>query len=279
MIKAIFIDIDGTLLNSKREIITNTKVAIEKCIKKGIKVILASGRSRAITLEYQQLAGASPYIISSNGADVYDIEKDIEIYSTPLDKETVNKIFNFSQQNSYKLNINYNFELVMNKMFYPDEKDNVKTEEEIYNIIEKEKIVQCVVANKDIEKMIEFKQYLKKNLFGVKIENESKRLKDFSLEQKGYYFCDVINLETSKGRAVKKLCEYLELENNEIIAMGDGENDVSMFEITDNSVAMENATAEVKKKANYITDSNDEDGVAKVLKKFQTQRSGLTKFA
>ncbi len=279
MIKAIFIDIDGTLLNSKREITTNTKVAIEKCIKKGIKVILASGRSRAITLEYQQLAGTSPYMISSNGADVYDIEKDLEIYSTPLDKETVNEIFNFSQKNNYKINFNYNFELVMNKMFYPDEKDNVKTEEEIYNIIEKEKIVQCVVANKDIAKMIEFKQYLKKNLFGVKIENESKRLKDFSLEQKGYYFCDVINLETSKGRAVKKLCEYLELENNEIIAMGDGENDVSMFEITDNSVAMENATAEVKKKANYITDSNDEDGVAKVLKKFQTQRSGLTKFA
>ena len=151
MIKAIFIDIDGTLLNSKREITTNTKVTIKECIGKGIKVVLASGRSRTITREYQELAGTSPYIISSNGADVYDIEKDLEIYSTPLNKDTVNKIFDFSQKNNYKINFNYNFELVMNKMFYPDEKDNVKTEEEIHNIIEKEKIVQCVVANKDIE--------------------------------------------------------------------------------------------------------------------------------
>lgn len=267
MIKAIFIDIDGTLLNSKREITTNTKVAIEKCIKKGIKVILASGRSRAITLEYQQLAGASPYIISSNGADVYDIEKDIEICSTPVDKETVNKIFNFSQQNSYKININYNFELVMNKMFYPDEKDNVKTEEEIYNIINKEKIVQCVVANKDIEKMIKFKQYLKESLFGVKIENESKKLKDMNLKPSNHYYCDITSLGAAKGSAIKKLCKYLDIEKSEIIVIGDGENDVSMFELTDNSVAMGNATVEVKEKANYITSSNDEDGVAKVLEK------------
>lgn len=267
MIKAIFIDIDGTLLNSKREITTNTKKAIKECIEKGIKVILASGRSRAITLEYQQLAGTSPYIISSNGADVYDIEKDIEIYNEPLNKETIKDMFYFSQKDDYKMNLNYDFKLVMNRMFYPDDKDYVKTEEEIYNIIEKEKIVQCVVANKDIEKIIEFKKYLKENLLGVKIENESKRLKDMNLKPSNHYYCDITSLGASKGRAIKMLCEYLELENSEIIAIGDGENDISMFEITDNSIAMKNATDEVKKKANYITDSNDEDGVAKVLEK------------
>lgn len=267
MIKAIFIDIDGTLLNSKREITTNTKETIKECIRKGIKVVLASGRSRTITREYQELAGTSPYIISSNGADVYDIEKDLEIYSTSLNKDAVNKIFDFSQKNNYKINFNYNFELVMNKMFYPDEKDNVKTEEEIHNIIEKEKIVQCVVANKDIEKMIEFKQYLKDNLVGVKIENESKRLKDINLKPSNHYYCDITSLGAAKGSAIKKLCQYLHIEKNEIVVIGDGENDVSMFETTDNSVAMGNATAEVKKKANYITDSNDEEGVAKILKK------------
>ena len=64
MIKAVFIDIDETLTNSNREITQNTKNEIKRCINKGIKIILTSGRSRQEEIEYQEQVGTSPYIIS-----------------------------------------------------------------------------------------------------------------------------------------------------------------------------------------------------------------------
>ena len=70
-----------------------------------------------------------------------------------------------------------------------------------------------------------------------------------------------------RGGAVKAVCEYFGIEADEIITIGDGENDLSMFEQTPNSVAMENALPMIKKKARYVTASNDDDGVAKVLAK------------
>lgn len=63
------------------------------------------------------------------------------------------------------------------------------------------------------------------------------------------------------------ICEYLDLTGKEIITIGDGENDISMFNTTPNSVAMGNALEYIKKQAKYVTSSNDEDGVAKVLEK------------
>ena len=72
MIKAVFIDIDETLTNSKGEISEKTQYEIRRCIQKGIKIILTSGRARKDAINYQKQIGTSPYIISSNGASCYD---------------------------------------------------------------------------------------------------------------------------------------------------------------------------------------------------------------
>lgn len=113
--------------------------------------------------------------------------------------------------------------------------------------------------------MQEFKKYLKEEFKEVKIENESKRLKNPELKPSKNYYCDITSKKVSKGKAVKNICKYLKINTDEIITIGDGENDISMFEITQNSVAMANAVPLVKEKAKYETLSNDEDGVAKVL--------------
>lgn len=265
MIKAVFIDIDGTLLTSSGEVTENTKNIIKKCIEKGIKIILSSGRSRVITMDYQKLAGTSPYIISSNGAEVYDIKNKKEIYCEPISREIVRELFNYVQKNDYKINFNYGSELVMNKVFYPDEEEYVRSERELIEIANKEKILQCVISNRDFEKMKEFKRYLETTVMGIKIENESKRLKNPDLKPSNSYYCDVTSLLVSKGEAVKKICEYLQLQSEEIAVIGDGENDISMFEVTNNSIAMGNAMEEVKERAKFVTDSNDEEGVAKYL--------------
>ncbi len=267
MIKAVFIDIDETLTNSNREVTEETKEAISNCIKKNIKIILTSGRSRNEAISYGRKIGTSPYIISSNGASCYDIEKNKEIYNESIDKKTILKLLKYADENVYTIKLNYKHKLVLNIAAYPDEKVNELLISELVEIIENEEIVQCVMSNKDLRKMQDFKKYLEKNFKDVKIINESKRLKNSNLEPSKNYYCDITSKNVSKGSAVKKMCNYLGIKAEEIIAIGDGENDISMFEITPNSVAMGNAVVIAKKIANYETDTNDENGVAKVLNK------------
>ena len=111
-----------------------------------------------------------------------------------------------------------------------------------------------------------FKEYIIK-ILQIKIENESKRLNNPKLKPSKSYYCDITSNLVSKGKAVKQLCDYLGIKEDEIIVIGDGENDISMFNMTSNSVAMGNALQNVKESAQYVTLTNDEDGVAKVLEK------------
>lgn len=195
MIKAVFIDIDDTLLTNNREITKETKEAID----------------------YQKEFNTSPYIISSNGSSCYDQEKKQEIYNENIKKGIVLELLKYCQENQYRIRLNYKDRLVLNRATYPDEKDKEVSNEELEKIAQLEKIVQVSVSDSDLEKMKKFKEYLKIN-------------------------------------------------TNEIIAIGDGENDISMFEITPNSIAMENAVPLAKEKAKYQTLSNNKNGVAHVLK-------------
>ncbi len=267
MIKAVFIDLDGTLLNEKRQISDKSIKEIERCQKKGIEIILASGRCYKHTINYNKQANASPYIISSNGASIYDINKKKEIYSNPIKKEIVTKLLKYAYNMQIGIIFNYEDKVAMNISFYPDEEEYVKSNEELENIIKNNNIVQCVIRSEQLEKMINLKKFLEKEIPEVKVSNESRRIKNPDLKPSSNYFCDINEKTVSKGYAVNKLCNLLNIKNTEIIAIGDSENDISMFKQTANSVAMENALQSVKNEANYITKSNEEDGVALVLKK------------
>ena len=175
-------------------------------------------------------------------------------------------LLEYVKEYKYKLKLNYKDKLVLNAATFPDEEDKVKTIEELEKIIEDEDIVQCVITNSDIEKMKKFKVFLKENFHDVKIVNESKKLKNPELKPSKNYYCDIASANISKGRAVLAVCKYLNLETEEIITIGDGENDISMFEVTPNSVAMGNSLDTIKKQAKYLTATNDENGVAEVLK-------------
>ena len=176
MIKAVFIDIDETLTNSNREITPNTKNEIQRCIKKGIKIILTSGRSRQEAIEYQEQAGTSPYIISSNGASCYDKINNVEIYNKPINKESLKDLLEYSIQNQYKIKLHYENNLVLNRATYPDELNKIKSIEELKELIQTKQIVQCVICHEQIEKMLTLKEYLSAK-GQLQIINESKKIK------------------------------------------------------------------------------------------------------
>lgn len=265
MIKAVFIDIDETLTNSQREVTEKTKLEIKKCVENGVKIILTSGRSRREAMDFQEQIGTSPYIVSSNGASAYDAENGVEIYNERIDPQMALQLIKHSRENGYRIKLNYKDLLVMNEAAYPDEKDKEVSYEELERVAVEEQVVQCVITSTDFEKMKVFRDYIKNECVGIAVANESKRFKNPDLKPSRNYYCDVASVKVSKGNAVKAVCEYFEIKPEEIVTIGDGENDLSMFELTPNSVAMGNSLPEIKEKANYVTDSNDEDGVAKVL--------------
>lgn len=265
MIKAVFIDIDETLTNSQREVTEKTKLEIKKCVESGVKIILTSGRSRREAMDFQEQIGTSPYIVSSNGASAYDAENEVEIYNERIDPQMVLQLIKHSRENGYRIKLNYKDLLVMNEAAYPDEKDKEVSYEELERVAVEEQVVQCVITSTDFEKMKVFRDYIKNECVGIAVANESKRFKNPDLKPSRNYYCDVASVNVSKGNAVKAVCEYFEIKPEEIVTIGDGENDLSMFELTPNSVAMGNSLPEIKEKANYVTASNDEDGVAKVL--------------
>lgn len=265
MIKAVFIDIDETLTNSQREVTEKTKLEIKKCVENGVKIILTSGRSRREAIDFQEQIGTSPYIVSSNGASAYDAENGVEIYNERIDPQMVLQLIKHSRENGYRIKLNYKELLVMNEAAYPDEKDKEVSYEELERVAVEEQVVQCVITSTDFEKMRVFRNYIKNECVGIAVASESKRFKNPDLKPSRNYYCDVASVKVSKGNAVKAVCKYFEIKLEEIVTIGDGENDLSMFELTPNSVAMGNSLPEIKEKANYITASNDEDGVAKVL--------------
>lgn len=265
MIKAVFIDIDETLTNSQREVTEKIKLEIKKCVENGVKIILTSGRSRREAMDFQEQIGTSPYIVSSNGASAYDAENGVEIYNERIDPQMVLQLIKHSRENGYRIKLNYKDLLVMNEAAYPDEKDKEVSYEELERVAVEEQVVQCVITSTDFEKMRVFRDYIKNECVGIAVANESKRFKNPDLKPSRNYYCDVASVKVSKGNAVKAVCEYFEIKPEEIVTIGDGENDLSMFELTPNSVAMGNSLPEIKEKANYVTASNDEDGVAKVL--------------
>lgn len=265
MIKAVFIDIDETLTNSQREVTEKIKLEIKKCVENGVKIILTSGRSRREAMDFQEQIGTSPYIVSSNGASAYDAENGVEIYNERIDPQMVLQLIKHSRENGYRIKLNYKDLLVMNEAAYPDEKDKEVSYEELERVAVEEQVVQCVITSTDFEKMKVFRDYIKNECVGIAVANESKRFKNPDLKPSRNYYCDVASVKVSKENAVKAVCEYFEIKPEEIVTIGDGENDLSMFELTPNSVAMGNSLPEIKEKANYVTASNDEDGVAKVL--------------
>ena len=153
---------------------------------------------------------------------------------------------------------------VVNIVKHPEREE--KLEGNIEDFVYNHDVVQCIIADEDFYKIKRLVPQIDK-LEKVEIKNRHKSLTDPNYPRTDTIYCDVGNLGSNKGNAVQKLCEYLTIDLKDAIAIGDSYNDLSMFEKVGYSVAMGNANEEIKEKANEVTLSNDNDGVAVFLEK------------
>ena len=257
-IKLIFIDSDDTLKKTDGSISDRVKMAIEKNRKVGNKIIICTARPRYQTLEVMKETDADSIIVSSNGSEIYDNNDSKIIFNSFIDNESVIKLVKYAYSKDIRLILTMeDYDYVTKEIRNPNQKllNNHNYEEELTGC----HVKQCMFIDKKSEEIFKIKDILSvdNKLHIVDEINEN------SLYEEKWF--SVSNSNCSKGNALKIVSKYLNIPIENTIAIGNGKNDISMFEVAGLSVAVANASDDIKSKVNHITLSNDEDGVAVFL--------------
>lgn len=262
MIKMVVCDMDGTLLNSNLEISQENLKAIQALREKGIRFCIATGRPEQLVKEYIEPLRMKDPMIMYNGSVIGHPFQDDKLYELSLDKKDIKEIIEYCEANDI-IYMPYTKDKIISKPNY--RVDFFKKRNE--NLEEKNK---CIFEDiRDIDKIINDNS-INKILLIENDEEKFNKVKKLVLQhpefeiassQKG--FIDINPKGASKGNALKVLAKHFGYELSEIVAFGDQDNDVSMLEVAGISVAMANASQNAKNAADYITESNNDSGVAK----------------
>lgn len=260
--KIIFLDIDGTLVNSKKEITPKTKEAILNIQKKGVKVAIASGRpSKGVIpfAEELQLEAYDGYILPFNGCKIVNYQTKKSVYENTLSMEVVKKAYELSKEYNIEL-ITYKGDYIIsetddNPYLLIESKINKMDVEKVDNLIEaiEEVPVKCLLIG-DGEYLGSIEAEIKEK---IGIEANVFRSEPF--------FIEIVPQGLDKAAAIEELIGKLGIKQEETIAFGDGYNDISMIKYAGLGVAMSNGCKPIKEVADYIASDNDHDGIAEVL--------------
>lgn len=251
----IAIDSDGTLRHSDGTITEKTKNVINEIIKKGHIVVICTARPRYHTLKICEEIGIKKYLISSNGTEVFDNINNKIIYSSYLSKDDCKKIYDDTLNNNIRaIFVSENVEYAIK--FTRNDSQILLNNKNIDELLNKN-IKQIMIIGKDKERIKKYQEEVK-NKYNLNII-------DASDDNKDEIWFSIISNNASKGIALQKLAKYLKIPIENTIAIGNDKNDVSMFQVAGISVAVSNADNDIKEKVNYVTLSNDEDGVAVFL--------------
>lgn len=260
--KLIALDLDGTLKTSENKISPKTKEALIQCQKLGIKVVLASGRPtpglrhEAKELELAQYDG---YILSFNGAKVSVYTTGEVIYDKSLSIKQAHEMFERAADFKLAAMTYINQDVVSNQT----DDSYVQGEAKLNDM--------GLRQVDDLSKVIDFP--VSKVLLAADPTYVASILDEFkapyenslSIYRSAPFYIEIMAQNIDKATSLDHLVKYMGIKQEEVIAFGDGYNDLSMIEYAGMGVAMGNAVDEMKAKANRITLSNDEDGIAYML--------------
>lgn len=261
----IVLDLDGTLTNRDKVITPRTKDALMAAQKRGKKVVLASGRPTAGVLPLAEelcLKDYGGYVLSFNGGMIINCRTGEVVFSQLLPQESNERIIELAKEHRVEyLTYEGNHLLVSDKTCPYAEKES-----RINHMPMQETADMASYLNFQVPKFL----LLDDGDYLALVEPKVKAAlgKNFSVYRSEPYFLEVLPKGIDKAQSLGRLLEVIGLTKEEMIACGDGYNDLSMIQFAGLGVAMENAVFPVRKAADYITDSNNDDGVAKVVEKF-----------
>ncbi|SHJ78338.1 sugar-phosphatase [Tepidibacter formicigenes] len=264
MYKLIAIDMDGTLLNENKEISKANYEAIQKAKKIGKKVVLATGRPLLGVkkfLEELNLISDEDYVAAFNGALVQNTKSGRVVSKTTLHLNDYKLLYDLSK----KLNVNIHA-LTESSVITPKNNKYTEVEASLNSIPIEEIPVESVSEDETIVKVMFIDE---PELIDKVIKKIPKEIKEkYTIVRSAPFFLEFLDKSVNKGVGVNAIAKELGLDPKEVICVGDAGNDIDMIKYAGLGVAMGNAFDEVKEVANYVTLSNEDDGVAYVIHKF-----------
>lgn len=270
-IKLICIDMDGTLLMDQQNVSEENKKAIKEAVSRGVHVAITTGRVYNCAKLYSDEIGLKTPIIASNGAFIGGSNGET-IYNNPLSANEIKDFLSLTKQYGLLSYLTGNFGIVstmelpgnhiykvLNKRLKDEEKIKFEVIDNIdnaFNLYPNQLLKGVCIEKNNISKLMKVKKELKQ--LNPELEIVSSWDDNFEIMKKG----------SSKGEAVAQLAKYFNLKRDEVMCIGDSENDLSMIEYAGVGVAMGNAIDIVKNSAQYVTLPNTESGVAKAIEKF-----------
>lgn len=263
--KILVLDLDGTLTNAKKEITQHTRDTLIRAQEKGLKIVLASGRPTygiVPLAEELRLGEFEGYILSYNGGQIIDWKTKELMYENVLDPQIYPYLYECAHRNGFTI-LSYKNEDIVS-----EDADNPYVQHEAFlnkmssitvpsflDVINFP-VAKCLIVG-DPAPLEILEQEMKTALDG--------KMNVFRSEP---FFLELVPNGIDKARSLAVLLEELKMKPEDMIAVGDGFNDLSMIKFAGLGVAMANAQEIVKQGADYITLSNEEDGVAAVVDKF-----------
>lgn len=263
--KLLVLDVDGTLLNDEREISKRTLAALLKVQQMGVRIVLASGRPTyglmplAKTLELGNYGG---FVLSYNGCQIIKAQNGEILFERRINPEMLPYLEKKARKNGFAIFTYHDDTLITDS---PDN-EYIKNEALLNNlkIIREDEFstaidfapCKCMLVSDKEEVLIGLEQHWEKRLAGT--------LDAFRSEP---YFLEVVPCGVNKANTLGALLEHLGVTREEVIAVGDGVCDVTMLQLAGMGVAMGHSQDSVKVCADYVTASNEEDGVALAVEK------------
>lgn len=278
--KLMAIDLDGTLLNCKNTISKINADAIRYAQSQGIEIVISTGRSFFDAKSICNKANISTYIIGNNGSSIHN-RKAEQLYLKSLNKNEVEKIITWLENESFYYEVSTNHKIY--SPIHTREILNVELERSIntnsnidtgkfYQAVEKQfsqagftfvnHYNEIIEKDEDLLNILAFTFNENKRKMGFDYFSSIDTLSTFSSAD---YNFEIVNRKASKGNALQKLAQLLNISLKETMAVGDSYNDISMFKKAGYSIAMGNAKEDIKALCDFTTKTNDEDGVAHII--------------
>lgn len=264
MYKLIALDMDGTLLREDKTISKNTNKAIQRAKSKGVKVVLTTGRPIDGVKRYLNeldLINDNDYAIAYNGALVQNTKTKEILAKTLMSLKDIEYLYKLSQELKVNIHALTDYSCITptwNKYSQIEvDINDIPLELVDFNNIDKNTTIVKIMFVDEPDYLSEVIARLPKEVY-----------EKYSVLRSAPYFLEFLDKKVNKGAGVGILAKELNIKPEEVICVGDAGNDLHMIKFAGLGVAMDNAFPEVKEVADYITLSNEDDGVAHVINKF-----------
>lgn len=267
-IKLIATDMDGTLLNRKHEISEENKAAVRRAVERGVAVTIATGRMYASALPYAKQLKVDAPIITYNGALVKTVSGET-LFERYIDPDAVGEIFRFCRERNWYIQAYCDDVLYVERR---EEKargyeamagiESVAVGEELYQMRERiPKLLLITEGGEASDACVKlFQAHFGGRVFATKSNPE---------------YIEIVDPAVNKAAALDILIERLGLSREEVMAIGDSNNDLPMLRHAGVSVAMGNAADSIKECCDFVTEDCDRGGVAKAIEKYALNRQSL----